>query len=117
MDGIFHCKRFEPRMVLVIDTRELPERITMKYFTTLVAALFSTIVLAQPAAAENSAISVMQEYMEFSPYEAGIILPPQLTKDVFGSIVCIDTRSADQFAKGTIPGSKQYRMARSSRAH
>lgn len=44
--------------------------------------------------------------MEFSTYEAGIIVPQQLSKDVFESVVFIDTRDAAQFAKGTIPGAR-----------
>lgn len=43
-------------------------------------------------------------YMEFATYEAGIILPEQLTEDVFGSVTFVDTRDAGQFAAGTIPG-------------
>jgi rhodanese-related sulfurtransferase len=56
--------------------------------------------------AENAAVKAMQEYMEFAPYEAGIIVPQQLTKDVFEGVVFIDTRDARQFAKGTIPGAR-----------
>ncbi len=44
--------------------------------------------------------------MEFSTYEAGIIVPQQLSKDIFDSVVFIDTRDAGQFAKGTIPGAR-----------
>lgn len=46
----------------------------------------------------------MREYMEFSSYEAGIILPRQITKDIFDNVVFIDTRDAEQFKKETIPG-------------
>lgn len=42
-------------------------------------------------------------YMDFATYESGIILPEQLTEDVFGSVHFVDTRDADQFAAGTIP--------------
>lgn len=44
--------------------------------------------------------------MEFAPYEAGIIVPQQLTKDVFEGVIFIDTRDAGQFAKGTIPNAR-----------
>jgi rhodanese-related sulfurtransferase len=72
----------------------------------LCAALVAAMLLAGPAAAESSAIKAMQEYMEFSSYEAGIILPQQLSKDIFESVVFIDTRDAGQFAKGSIPGAR-----------
>lgn len=42
--------------------------------------------------------------MEFSPYEAGIIVLQQFTKEIFDSVVFIDTRDAAQFATGSIPG-------------
>lgn len=72
----------------------------------LLATLFPLVLLATPAVAESPAVRGMQEYMEFSPYEAGIIVPQQLSKDVFESVVFIDTRDAGQFAKGTIFGAR-----------
>ena len=70
------------------------------------AAIGLVAVCALPAHAENAAVKAMQEYMEFAPYEAGIIVPQQLSKDVFESVLLIDTRDAAQFAKGTIPGAR-----------
>ena len=75
----------------------------LRYLSTTVLAL---ALLAGPAAAENPAIKAMQEYMEFSTYEAGIILPQQLSKDVFDGVLFVDTRDAAQFAKGSIPGAR-----------
>lgn len=72
----------------------------------LLAVLLPLALLASPAAAENPAVRAMQEYLEFAPYEAGIIVPQQLSKDVFDSVVFIDARDAAQFAKGTIPGAR-----------
>ncbi len=69
-------------------------------------AAMMVVLLAVPAAAENPGINAMQEYMEFTPYEAGIIVPKQLTKDVFEVVAFIDTRDAAQFANGTIPGAR-----------
>jgi hypothetical protein len=46
----------------------------------------------------------MQEYLEFSTYEAGIIVATQLSKDVFDSIVFIDTRDAGQFPRERFRG-------------
>lgn len=70
-----------------------------------VAALAVTLMVS-PAAAESAVIKAMQEYMEFSSYEAGIILPQQISKDVFDNVIFIDTRDAAQFAKGSIPGAR-----------
>ena len=42
-------------------------------------------------------------YMDFATYESGIILPKQLTQDVFEAATFVDTRDADQFAAGSIP--------------
>lgn len=44
--------------------------------------------------------------MEFSSYEAGIIVPQQLSKDIFDNVVLIDTRDAAQFGAGSIPGAR-----------
>jgi rhodanese-related sulfurtransferase len=63
-------------------------------------------LLTYPVAAENPAVKAMQDYLDFATYEAGIIVPQQLSKDVFEGIVFIDTRDAGQFAKGTIPGAR-----------
>ena len=41
-------------------------------------------------------------YMDFATYESGIILPQQLTQDVFDAAVFVDKRDADQYAAGTI---------------
>lgn len=72
------------------------------------AVLATLLFVAAPAVAEgeNAGIKAMQEYMEFTPYEAGIIVPQQLTKDVFESLAFVDTRDAAQFAKATIPGAR-----------
>ncbi|WP_166308629.1 hypothetical protein [Bradyrhizobium sp. 2S1] len=56
-------------------------------------------LLVGPALAENPAMAV-QDYMEFAPYEAGIIVPQQLSKEIVDIVVFIDTRDAAQFAAG-----------------
>jgi rhodanese-related sulfurtransferase len=78
----------------------------MTKLTKLVVALGLIAACAFPAQAESPAVKAMQEYMEFAPYEAGIILPQQLAKDVFETVVFIDTRDKGQFAKGSIPGAR-----------
>ena len=78
----------------------------MKSMTSLFAALVAFTLLASPAVAENSAVKGMQQYMEFAIYEAGIILPQQPAKDVFASVIFIDTRDKGQCAKGSILGAR-----------
>ncbi len=73
--------------------------------TRSLAALCAVISLqAAPLLAQDAAIEAMQEYMMFSDYEAGIILPAQIDAEVFAAATFIYTRSADQFAARTIPG-------------
>ncbi len=59
--------------------------------------------LAVPASADELLEGIIG-YMDFATYEAGIILPEQLTEDVFHSVYFVDTRDAEQFAEETIPG-------------
>lgn len=66
--------------------------------------ILSFALLTVPATAQDGAVDAMQEYMEFSSYEAGIIVPQQITQDIFDSVVFIDTRDAAQFEAATIPG-------------
>lgn len=76
----------------------------MSRILSAIAVALSLIL--QPAGANEATVKGMQEYMEFANYEAGIIVPQQLTKDVFDSVIFIDTRDSEQFAKGTISGAK-----------
>lgn len=69
------------------------------------AALALALALAAPAAiAQDAAIEAMQDYLMFQDYESGLILPRQIDRTVFKAALFVDTRSADQFAAGTIPG-------------
>ena len=43
-------------------------------------------------------------YMDFAPYDAGIIMPGAFEKDVYDAVYLVDTRDAEQFEKATIPG-------------
>lgn len=78
----------------------------MTFLSRLPAALLGVTLLVSPAAAQSPAIKAMQDYMEFTSYEAGIIVPQQLSKEIFDSMVFIDTRDAAQFAAGSIPGAR-----------
>jgi len=57
-----------------------------------------------PAVAQDAAVEAMQEYLMFQDYESGIILPQQIDQTVFEAAMFIDTRDAEQFEVGTIPG-------------
>ncbi|KHQ49974.1 rhodanese-like domain-containing protein [Mameliella alba] len=45
-------------------------------------------------------------YMDFATETAGIILPQQLTREIWEGIHFIDTRSLADFEAGTIPGAR-----------
>lgn len=70
----------------------------------ITAAMVALGTYAAPAMAQDAAVDAMIEYMMFSEYEAGIILPQQLDQSVFESALFVDTRDAGQFAEATIPG-------------
>ncbi len=74
----------------------------LKHF--FAAATVALAVQTPPALAQDAAIEAMQEYMMFSEYEAGIILPQQIDQTVFETALFVDTRDAGQFEAGTIPG-------------
>ena len=65
-----------------------------------------TLALAPLAATADpdAALEAMPEYLMFSSYEAGIILPAQIDEEVFNSVLFIDARDAGQYAEETIPG-------------
>ncbi|MZR13783.1 rhodanese-like domain-containing protein [Maritimibacter sp. DP07] len=75
---------------------------TLKHLLAVTSLTIATH--AVPVWAQDAAIDAMQEYMMFSDYEAGIILPQQIDKDVFETALFVDTRDAGQFEEGTIPG-------------
>lgn len=67
------------------------------------AAWVLALAIAMPVWADDLAEEITG-YMDFATYDAGIIVPQQITQDVFEAALFIDTRDADQFAAGTIPG-------------
>ena len=75
---------------------------TLKHL--LLATTVALGLQAAPALAQDAAVEAMQEYMMFSEYESGIILPQQLDQTVFETALFVDTRDADQFEESTIPG-------------
>jgi rhodanese-related sulfurtransferase len=77
----------------------------LKVCHILAAATVALGIHMAPALAQDAAIEAMQEYMMFSEYESGIILPQQIDQSVFESSLFVDTRDAGQFEDGTILGS------------
>ncbi len=76
----------------------------MKLKHLLLATTVAFGLNAVPAVAQDTAIDAMQEYLMFSDYEAGIILPQELDQTVFETALFVDTRDAGQFEEDTIPG-------------
>lgn len=62
------------------------------------------LVFAGAIAHADPVLEAMQDYSEFATYDAGIILPEQITEDIFPDITFIDTRSGEEFAQDTITG-------------
>ena len=65
--------------------------------------LLSWLLVSGWVQADEAAVEAMQEYLMFSEYEAGIILPNQIDQTVFETATFIDTRDADQFDTAHIP--------------
>ena len=65
--------------------------------------LLSWLLVTGWVQADEAAVEAMQEYLMFSEYEAGIILPNQIDQTVFETATFIDTRDADQFDAAHIP--------------
>ncbi|GAA6190477.1 rhodanese-like domain-containing protein [Phaeobacter sp. NW0010-22] len=71
---------------------------------TLVKSLMMSLCLVSPALAADEAVTdAVIEYMDFATYESGIILPAQLSKDVFQAATFVDVRDAEQYAQSHIP--------------
>ena len=70
---------------------------------TMRLLLLSWLLISGWAQADEAAVEAMQEYLMFSEYEAGIILPNQIDQTVFETATFIDTRDADQFDAAHIP--------------
>ncbi|WP_254694055.1 rhodanese-like domain-containing protein [Sulfitobacter sp. SK012] len=68
----------------------------------ILTILLSMITTA--ASAQNTLLETMADYTEFATYDAGIIVPAQITDDLFSSFTFVDTRSEEEFAESTIEG-------------
>lgn len=70
----------------------------MKHLFTALAMAFAVPAMAQDIGDE------IIGYMDFATETQGIILPQQLTEDIFAQVTFIDTRSVEAFENSTIPG-------------
>jgi hypothetical protein len=61
-------------------------------------------LIGAPALAHDTVHEAITEYTDFATYDAGIILPDQITDDLFSEFVFIDTRTAEEFTQSTIEG-------------
>jgi len=75
----------------------------MKLPAWIVTAIALTTSL-HTTASDDPAVAAMQEYLDFASYEAGIIVPAQISEEIFDSVLFVDTRDSEQFEAGTIPG-------------
>ena len=74
--------------------------------THLPARLAAALIgLSGPVLAQDDAVAeAIVDYMDFATYESGIILPQQIDQAVFGAATFVDTRDAEQYEAGHIPG-------------
>lgn len=70
----------------------------------LIAAAAVFFIIATAAVFADPVREAMQEYTDFATYDAGIILPEQLTEEIFTSVTFVDTRTTEEHADATIPG-------------
>lgn len=70
-------------------------------------ALATLCSLAGTAAAPAQDLAdEITSYMDFATETQGILLPQQVTQDIFDDITFVDTRSAESHATETIPGAR-----------
>jgi len=74
----------------------------IKYIPFIALLACSQPLLAELAEEENMADTVA-EYMEFTEYQGGNILPEQITADLWKSFYVIDTRRAEDYEADHIP--------------
>ncbi len=91
------------RISLMMVSSSLPEsRMRAKVSAFAVLTLLS--VPFTPASANEAAVKVMEEYLDFVDYGGATILPEQIPKDDWKRFHVIDARDKDQFGKDHIPG-------------
>lgn len=73
-------------------------------FVALGAVVF--VIATKAVFAETAVQEAITEYTDFATYDAGIILPAQITDSLFDDFMFIDTRTAEEFEVATIKGAK-----------
>ena len=84
----------------------------------LVALGLVLLSLVGSVRAEESAVAAaIEDYMGFTEYSSGAILPEQIPEEAWKNIFVIDARAADQYAREHIPGAVniEWRQAPSRR--
>jgi len=71
----------------------------------IMAGLIATLMVnAAFAVEENSTLSAIEEYMEFTEYSSSLIWPEQIPEKEWKNIFVIDARDKNQYTKEHIPG-------------
>ncbi|MGC1497386.1 MAG: rhodanese-like domain-containing protein [Sulfitobacter sp.] len=82
-----------------VSRLKMGQKHMLRFALVAMMSMFSTISLAQ-----DTLLEAMDGYSGFAPYDAGIILPVQITDDLFDDFLFIDTRTAEEHAQSTIDG-------------
>lgn len=76
----------------------------MMLMKNLMPLLFILLLAGNAIAADNPAVEALQEYLEFAEYGEGAISGAQLDSVGMQEFLFIDTRTAQDYAAGSIPG-------------
>jgi rhodanese-related sulfurtransferase len=72
---------------------------------SLILGMACALLIATTAVfAQDQVREAIIEYTDFATYDAGIILPAQITDDLMDDFTFIDTRTTEEFAEATIDG-------------
>jgi len=77
---------------------------TVMYRFALAFGLMMSALMGAAHADESAVAAAIEDYMGFTEYGSGAILPEQIPEEAWKNIVVIDARAADQFAREHIPG-------------
>lgn len=72
--------------------------------TALTGAAMALIASSAMASDQDAVHAAISEYTDFATYNAGVILPAQITDDIIESFLFIDTRSDEAYSAATIDG-------------
>ena len=74
--------------------------------TFLAAVLWPALLFTATPVSADALLEAVTGYIEFEPYDSGILLPEQITAEIWPELTFVDTRSAAQFSAATIPGAR-----------